>query len=234
MTKPAEKGLTGPTSQVVAEIAAFLQDKLPSDVPVFVLGHSMGGGEVLTLAGDAQYENLVSQVRGWILEAPFIAFAPEETPSSLKIFAGRLAARLLPKRQMVHHIPPERLTRDPATIEALKNDKLCHDTGTLEGLASLLDRTATLSSGRIKLGSHVKSVFLAHGNDDKTCSHDGAMKWLETQQIEDKTPKTYDGAYHQLHTDLCKEEYTKDVVEWILARCNGEATGENEDIKSKL
>ncbi|CAM1510255.1 Fc.00g005900.m01.CDS01 [Cosmosporella sp. VM-42] len=234
VTKPSEKGLTGPTSQVVAEIAAFIQDKLPSDVPVFVMGHSMGGGEVLTLAGDAQYEKLVGQIRGWLLEAPFIAFAPEEIPNSLKVFAGRLVARLMPKRQMIHHIPPERLTRDPVIVEALKNDKLCHDTGTLEGLASLLDRTAALASGRVKVGSHVKSMFLAHGNDDKTCSHDGAMKWLEAQQIEDKTPKTYDGAYHQLHTDLCKEEYTKDVVDWILARCGGETAEVDDGLKSKL
>lgn len=66
VTKPAEKGLTGPTSRVVADVAAFIQDKLPSDVPVFVMGHSMGGGEILTLAGDAQYKQLVGQIRGWV------------------------------------------------------------------------------------------------------------------------------------------------------------------------
>lgn len=230
MTKPAEKGLTGATAQVVDEIAAFIRDKLPSDVPVFVMGHSMGGGEVLTLAADEKYEGLVKQVRGWLLEAPFVAFAAEEVPNSLKIFAGRLVARLLPKHQMVHRIPPERLTRDPAIVEQLRNDELCHDTGTLQGLASLLDRTAALAAGKVNMGKHIKSMMLAHGSDDKTCSYDGAMKWMEAQAIEDKTSKTYDGAYHQLHNDFVKEEYTKDVVDWILAR-----SGNEEDIiKSRL
>lgn len=204
---------------------------MPSDVPVFVMGHSMGGGEVLTLASDAKYKNLVKRIRGWILEAPFIAFAAEEVPNSIKIFAGRLVARFMPKRQLIHRIPPERLTRDPAVVEALRNDELCHDTGTLEGLSALLDRTAALAAGKIKMPEHVKSMILAHGSDDKTCSYSGAMAWMDAQTIEDKTSKTYEGAYHQLHNDLVKEQFTQDMVEWILARCEG--TG-NQQVRAKL
>lgn len=219
MTKPAEKGLTGPTAQVVADVAAFIQDKLPSDVPVFVMGHSMGGGEVLTLAGDAQYKELVSQIRGWILEAPFIGFSPEEVPSAAKVFVGRLVGRLLPRRQLKHVVPPEHLTRDPEEVESIRNDPLCHNTGTLEGLASLLDRTALLSSGAVQLGPEVHSLFFMHGTKDLTCSYDASMKFLNDQKaVEDKEAKSYEGCYHQLHVDLCKDEFTKDVVDWILKR----------------
>lgn len=227
VTKPSERGLTGPTSQVVAEVATFIQKQLPADVPVFVMGHSMGGGEVLTLAGDAQYEKLVSQIRGWVLDGPFIAFTPGEEPSFLKVFMGRLAARLAPKHQLEHVVPPEHLTRDREVVEAVRNDPLCHNTGTLEGLASLLDRTGALSSGRVNVGKHVRSIFLAHGKDDKICSHDAAMKWLDQQSlVKDKKAKGYADGYHQLHTDHCKEEFTKDVVDWILERCDShEATG---------
>ncbi|RFU74423.1 alpha beta hydrolase [Trichoderma arundinaceum] len=219
VTKPAEKGLTGPTSRVVADVAAFIQEKLPSDVPVFVMGHSMGGGEVLTLAGDAQHKQLVGQIRGWILEAPFIGFSVGEEPSTLKVFLGRLVGRLLPKQQLKHVVPPEHLSRDQAVVDSIKNDELCHNTGTLEGLASLLDRTAVLSAGGVKLGADVHSLFLTHGTNDMTCSHDAAMKFLKDQAaVEDKEAKSYEGAYHQLHADHCKDEFTKDVVEWILKR----------------
>lgn len=220
VTKPAEKGLTGATPQVIADVAAFIKDKLPADVPVFVMGHSMGGGEILTLAGDPAYEAVVSQVRGWILECPFIGFTPEEEPSKLKVVAGRMVGRLLPRQQMVHEVPPERLSRDPAVVESVRKDELCHNTGTLEGLAGLLDRTAVLSEGSVKLGKHVRSVLLAHGADDKICSFPAALKWLEGQSIEDKTTKAYEGGYHQLHSDLCKDEFTRDLVEWVLKRCD--------------
>lgn len=221
VNKPAQRGLTGPTSTVVADVAAFLQEKLQGEdeVPMFVMGHSMGGGEVLTLAGDASHEKLVRQVRGWILECPFIGFSPEEEPNSLKIFMGRLVGRLLPKQQMKHVVPPEHLSRDQEVVESVRNDPLCHNTGTLEGLASLLDRTSALSSGAVKLGNQVQAVLLAHGKSDMTCSFDAAVKFVEDQKdVEDKTVKPYDGAYHQLHADHCKDEFAKDLVDWILAR----------------
>lgn len=46
--KPAEKGLTGPTAQVHSEMAAFIESVVPAEpagAPLFVMGHSMGGGE---------------------------------------------------------------------------------------------------------------------------------------------------------------------------------------------
>ncbi|KHO00921.1 uncharacterized protein MAM_01699 [Metarhizium album ARSEF 1941] len=222
---PAQKGLTGPTSQVIADVAAFLKDKLPakddgSAPPLFVMGHSMGGGEVLTLAGDSQYAEIVGQVRGWLLECPFVGFPAGEEPSILKVFAGRLVGRLLPKQQLKHVVPPEYLSRDEAVVQSVRDDPLCHNTGTLEGLASLLDRTALLSSGRVRLGKHVRSVLLTHGTEDRACSYDAAVRFLTQQDgVDDKTTKSYDGAYHQLHADHCKDEFTNDVVEWVLERC---------------
>ncbi|KAK5995852.1 Monoacylglycerol hydrolase [Cladobotryum mycophilum] len=221
VTKPAERGLTGPTALVLSDVAAFVQDKLPSDVPVFLMGHSMGGGEVLMLAGEPQYKSLIGQVRGIILECPFIGFTKGEEPSSVKIALGRLAAKLLPKQQLVHIVPPEHLSRDQVVVDSVRNDPLCHNTGTLQGLASLLDRTALLQSGAVKLSKEVQSVLLTHGTRDLTCSYDKAMEFVKNQtHIEDKTSKSYDGGYHQLHSDLCKDEFAKDVVDWILERSN--------------
>jgi acylglycerol lipase len=227
----SDKGLTGPTSLVISDVAAFIEQHLPSDVPVFVMGHSMGGGEVLTLAGDAKYDKLVRQIRGWLLDAPFIGFAPDEVPSSIKISVGRFVGRLLPRQQLRHVVPPEHLSRDPAIVESVRNDPLCHNTGTLEGLASLLDRTSALSSGSVKLGKNVKSLFLGHGRQDKTCSFDAAMKFVEDQVVEDKTCRAYDDAYHQLHSDYCKDEFAKDVIDWITARCD---TDDSAPAESKL
>lgn len=169
--------------------------------------------------GDPEYKDLVSQIRGWVLECPFIGFTPGAEPSIITVTLGRFASRFLPKFQMEHIIPPEFLSHDPAWAESIRNDPLCHNTGTLQGLASMLDRTAVLDSGSVKLGAHVRSLWLAHGTDDKTCSFDAAMRWLERQEnVQDKSSKSYEGAYHQLHADDCKEEFGRDLVTWILER----------------
>ena len=89
-----------------------------------------------------------------------------------------------------------------------------------------------LSSGRVRLGNQVRSVLLTHGTHDLTCSYDAAKKFLERQHaVEDRTTKPYEGAYHQLHADHCKDEFAKDVVDWILERCkDGKASGEAEGV----
>lgn len=222
--KPAERGLTGPTTRVVADMAAFVQSHLPSDVPVFVLGHSMGGGQALTLASSPEHEEaVVRHVRGWILEAPFIGFTTEEEPSSLTVFSGRLAGRVLPRFRLVRAIAPEKLSRDPDVVRSIREDKLMHDTGTLEGLAGLLDRTAALSAGQTRLLPSVRSLVLMHGDADRVCSFDKARLWFDRQgkTLEDGEFRTFEGYYHQLHADTGRETYYAAVRDWILDRCEG-------------
>ncbi|KAK7954456.1 alpha/beta hydrolase [Apiospora saccharicola] len=223
---PAQRGLTGPTSTVLADIVAFIRAHLPSEVPVFVLGHSMGGGEVATLASDCAYDDLIGQISGWLLESPFIGFTPVEEPSWLLVFSGRLAGRFLPHMHLTRPIPPEHVVRDPVVQQSIREDTLCHDTGTLEGLASMLDRTEALSLGKTKLSPKVRSLLHIHGDGDLVCSFDKAKAWFDRQKpaVGDATFKNYEGFYHQIHADPGKEMFYKDVADWILARCTKEGT----------
>lgn len=221
-----QKGLTGNTKVVIGDIVSFISSHLPSSVPVFVMGHSMGGAEVLHLACDRKYAEIVGQIRGWILESPFIAFPKGYEPNFLTIFFGRLAANFLPRKQMASPLPPENLTRDSEVVESLKNDPLLHGYGTLEGLSGMLDRSNDLADGKVTLNKEVKSIWLGHGTEDKATSFDGSKKWFEThcQDVEDKEYKIYDGCYHQLHADLPAErlKFADDVGDWILNRVKRE------------
>lgn len=186
------------------------------------MGNSMGGGEVATLASDVKYEGLITRIRGLLLEAPFIAFPPGEGPSYIKVVLGKLASRILPKQPLYNPLEVEYLSRIPEVVQSVRDDALCHDTGTLEGLAGLLDRTDMLASGASKLSPKVKSLFLGHGSADKTTDPAASKRWFDKQVadagIKDAQYKSYAGAYHQLHADLCKEEFIRDVGDWILER----------------
>lgn len=221
---PSDRGVTGPTSQVLMDIASFIESKLSPDAPLFVFGHSMGGGEALTLASTPKYNPIVSKVHGWILEAPFLGFPPGEEPSTLKVIAGRAAARLFPRRTLMHRIVPEKLAHNLEVQKSLAEDTLCHDTGTLEGLAGLLDRTIALSSGKLRLLPSVKSLYLAHGTQDQATSYSWSKRWFDSnaEALADATFRTFDDCAHQLHADDCKYDFFKDVTDWILERV-GEA-----------
>ncbi|RYP00129.1 hypothetical protein DL763_001058 [Monosporascus cannonballus] len=225
--RPADRGRTGPTATVLADMAAFIADRLaaaPADAPLFVLGHSMGGGQAMALASspDPAPAALGARVRGWVLEAPFLGFAPELQPSRLTVAAGRIAARLAPGFQLVRPVPPVALSRAPEVVRSLAAAPLMHNTGTLEGMAGMLDRADRLAAGALRPGPGVRSLLLLHGTADKATSFDRAREWFDRQKqrIEDARFKAYEGMYHQLHADYGKEEFYEDVAAWILERAD--------------
>ncbi|KKY13719.1 putative alpha beta hydrolase [Phaeomoniella chlamydospora] len=83
---------------------------------------------------------------GIILDAPWIALPPSSTPSTLKVVAGRLAAKILPRFQLPNKFDPKFVSRNPQVCEDWAKDDLCHDTVTLEGAAGMLDRHGELES----------------------------------------------------------------------------------------
>jgi len=196
------------------------------------MGHSMGGGEVLTLASDPEYEELIKQVDGWILESPFIAFPKGGAPNPIEVFAATLASKVLPNLGRASALPADTVTRDPQVIKSITEDKLLHGNGTLLGLSQLVQRTKLLAEGTSKISSNVKSLWLGHGTEDKGTNYEASKEWFEKQgEKPDWTFKSYDGWSHQLHADLpeTRSIFAKDVGDWILAR-----VGEDKAGKSKL
>jgi acylglycerol lipase len=217
--KPSEKGDAGPTSLVLADLVQVIKSALPSEIPVFVMGHSMGGGEVLTLTGSPEYIDLMPQIRGWLLESPLIGLANK--PNPIIVFAGRIAGELLPHHQIKKVVPATELSRDPLVQKSLVEDPMCDGTGTLEMFANMLDRGANLVDGKTKMNKGVRAIWHAHGTGDKVTSYPASKTWFEQQtQLEDKTFKTYEGEYHQLHADLPETRvvFYKDVGDWILSK----------------
>ena len=100
---PSQKGLTGPTTTVLNDISSILKPILATatlmSVPLFLMGHSMGGAEVLQWAARGP-PDMRSQMRGYLAESPYLTLHPAAQPGHFTATAGRLAAKVLPKRQM--------------------------------------------------------------------------------------------------------------------------------------
>jgi acylglycerol lipase len=211
-------------------------------VPLFLMGHSMGGAEALHfLLTEAPrpvaYGPPMARIQGLLLEAPFIALAPGNGPSGFTVWAGKLAARIVPSKQMLQKLDSTYMSRDPQVRRDWEEDKLCHTTVTLEGMVGILQRSAELTElgeGKAIQGLKLNPgcpVWLGHGSSDGVTSYNASKRLFEALQVEDKTFKTYAEAYHKLHaeTEGVKEQYLRDVGEWILAhipRETGRANGE--------
>ncbi|KAI9818339.1 MAG: hypothetical protein M1826_001401 [Phylliscum demangeonii] len=233
VARPSQRGLTGPTSVVLADLSSVLTAELSTAaaaaVPVFLMGHSMGGAEVLTYAARGP-ASIRTQLRGYLAHAPFIGLDAASAPSRLTLVLGRIAVRFLPHYQMKQPLEPGWLSRDPVVGATFRDDVLCHDTGTLEGMAGMLDRGADLLSGAVRLpaddddgdGGHPLSLRVAHGTADRVTSADATSQWFRAwlPHVADKELKLYEGYYHNLHVEPGQDKitFTNDVVDWILAR----------------
>ncbi|KAF2837974.1 alpha/beta-hydrolase [Patellaria atrata CBS 101060] len=236
--KSSQKGLTGPTTRVLADITSLIRPLTPSPVPLFLMGHSMGGAEVLTWMSQGPAD-VKKHIRGYLAETPFIAIHPSTRPLKMTVVLGRLAGKVLPRKQMVQVIDAKFVSRDSAVQKAFAEDRLCHDTGTLEGLAGMLDRAADLENGKVKISEGageggITRLWVGHGTEDKVCSYGAAKEFFDTVTVKDKEFKTYPGWYHKLHAEPGEDSITfaNDIAKWILDRSG--ATGEPNESKSKL
>ncbi|KAH7109060.1 Alpha/Beta hydrolase protein [Dendryphion nanum] len=224
VTKQSDRGNTGSTTRVLADITSFIKTVIPSPVPLFLMGHSMGGGEVLYYASQGPAD-IRKHIRGFLLEAPFVDFHPSSKPTFIKVFVGRLVGKLLPSRQLVNKLDVTSISRNTAVQKQMEDDELCHDTGTLEALAALLDRTSELSNGKVVIGDDageggVTRIWFGHGTEDKITDFAASKRLAERLSIKDKEFKAYEGHYHRLHDEPSPEnqEFMEDVANWILAR----------------
>ena len=169
------------------------REKRQSKAPVFLMGHSMGGAEILYWAAKGP-ETLRHKIRGFIASAPYIALHPASQPSRALVIAGRIALRIMPKFQMEQRLEPDRLCRDPAVGKSYNEDELCHNIGTLEGLSGMIDRGEDLEKGKVVVQEG--SVYVVQGTGDLVTHYDTTRNLFERMPVTDKTLKTYDGWYH--------------------------------------
>ncbi|GAB7354383.1 hypothetical protein MBLNU459_g4884t1 [Dothideomycetes sp. NU459] len=239
----ADRGLTGPTSTVLNDITSMLRTLVvvpPPAPPLFVMGHSMGGAETLHYAA-AGPRDALAQVTGFVASAPLVALHAGTRPSRATVVLGRLAGRVLPRRQLVNKLNPDFLSRDAAENAKWVADELCHDTGTLEGLAGMLDRGEQLESGAVLVQDGVgvggkTRLLLVHGTADRVNDFDASKTYFDRLDVEDKEFKAYDGWYHNLHVEPGQDkfDFSNDIARWILDRADAGAASSPAEAHPKL
>lgn len=181
------------------------REQWPS-VPVIVLGHSMGGLVVLSLAvrGDTPIEGLVAS-------AP--AACPRDV-SKLVLTAGRALSRVAPNVGVLR-LPLNRISRDPAVVDAYNNDPLVFRTPIRARLGaewiSTIDRVdAGLPALRVPL-------LVMQGTADGLVDPGCGPHIYDRAGSRDKTLKMYDGLWHEIFNEPEREHVIDDLCVWVRA-----------------
>ncbi|HNT90028.1 MAG TPA: lysophospholipase, partial [Candidatus Hydrogenedentes bacterium] len=191
------------------DLDAFLAHIQPriADKPFFIMGHSMGGQFVAL-----HYITRRPAVRGLVLSSPFVQFN-DDVPELLVALSGVVGAVLpcLP----VSSVSTVTLSRDPAVVRAADEDPLSYH-------GSVRARTgAQFKCGIDRIAANMEAIdaplYILHGTDDKLVPVRGSRLLHDRAKSEDKTLRIYEGAYHEVWNDLCKDEAIDGIVSWIRA-----------------
>ncbi|THV06194.1 alpha/beta-hydrolase, partial [Dendrothele bispora CBS 962.96] len=186
-------------------------------VPVFLMGHSMGGGEVLGFVTDtsSKYSNTTKLLNGVIAGSPLIT-QTYPAPKILR-WIGAKASLITPYTLIPADVKIQNLSRDPAFNEAYAKDKYIKQTGSLRGVKDMLSMGEVLLNERWKQWPSNLPVLFIHGTDDKITSHDSTKTFHDKIQAQDKKFIAIPDAYHELQNEPngVKEQMVEDVISFI-------------------
>lgn len=174
-------------------------------LPVFLVGHSMGG-----LIACAHLLTHQSHYAGAILSGP--AIKPSEEPSKLTILISRLLSRIAP-RLGVLALDAEGVSRDPAVVAAYRADPLVY-TGKMSArlAAEMFDAMAAARAGAAMIAL---PILLMHGEADRLTAPAGSRFLFETVSSSDRQLKLYPGLYHEIFNEPERASVIADLTGWI-------------------
>ncbi len=206
-------GRSGGIRQYVEGFADYVQDCVQvytwicrelSHLPLFVLGHSLGG--LIAIYFASHYSKAL---QGLILTAP--AYKVGEGVSAFKIAAGRILNRLLPKLRMPEGIGAP-VSRDLKVCQDYKSDPLCCHTNTVKQGVEILNAMEVLP----EIAAQVSCpVMIIHGTHDRIILPVGSFDILKHFASKEKTLHFIPEGFHELHNDLCKEQFFPLLGIWI-------------------
>ena len=201
-----ERATVASFSDYSDDVALALRPVLEgADVPVFLLGHSMGGLVVSRVIVDHGGDGLA----GLILSSPALAV---EAPAPLRALAPVLA-RWLP-RLPVTALDLSRLSRDPRVETSYREDPLCTKSGVRAHLGYELLRS--IEHVRENVDAFTLPMLLFHGTDDTLTSPAGSEWMAAHAPSDDVTLTLYEGFYHETMNELERDRVIGDLTRWIL------------------
>lgn len=188
-------------------------------VKVFLMGHSMGGGLTYAYASSKRTSlNLITG--GFILSSPLIRQAPGVKAWFPVVLIGGWIGSLIPKLPIKVGVAPEDISRDPVVQEEYAHDPLCPPQATLKGVSDmLLGGEGLLQRGYLSYPES-KSILAVHGTGDKVTDHDATHELLQKTKSSDKTFKSFEGYYHEMHNEPGDDKWNEImfIVDWIKSR----------------
>jgi alpha-beta hydrolase superfamily lysophospholipase len=218
---PGRRGHVESWSQFREDLKSFLnlvRDR-ERDLPVFLLGHSLGG--LLSLDYAIQYPG---DLQGIISISPALSYSGFSPATAVFL---HLLATLKPEYEIRIQANYSKLTRDEGTARRLSRDTLRHDFITAQ-----LGKELLKSGKRLKSGAHRLQVplLMLYGTNDTLTPIEGMQDFYRSAASDSKECYAYPDTLHRPFDDLRRSQVLEDIYSWISRQLEGELLAENEQV----
>ncbi|MEL6133232.1 MAG: lysophospholipase [Bacteroidota bacterium] len=185
-----------------------MREKL-GDIPMFLLGHSMGGNIVASYAMKQK-----PNIQGVLLSSAYFRLA--FTPTASQLLLARVGKMLMPSLTQPSKLDPKGLSRDEKEVKMYIEDPMVHEM-----------ISPALYAGITENGEYILShaadwnipVLIAHGSADPVTSFEASKMLFDgIPEVIDKTWKPMEGSLHEMHNDLDREEIIQAYRDWMVTR----------------
>ncbi|XP_044532145.1 monoglyceride lipase [Gracilinanus agilis] len=174
---------------IVSDFQVFVRDVLLhvdlmqkeySELPIFLLGHSMGGAIAILTAAERP-----NNFSGMVLISPLVVASPESA-TTFKVLAAKVLNLVLPNLSL-GTIDSSVISRNQTEVDSYNADPLICHTGLKVCFGiQLLNAVSRVERALPRL---TLPILLLQGSADKLCDSKGAYVLMEAAKSQDKTLK---------------------------------------------
>lgn len=186
----------------ISKVIDIASNRFPN-LPVFLYGHSIGGGAALNYLLRRQHN-----LKGGIISSGLIKLSFE--PAVWKVILGRLSRFISPNITLQNDIDYSRMSRDKMEVQKYERMPLVHGRTNYHFSIAFIDagKWVLKNSDRLSV-----PILMLHGTSDSLIDYKGSVAFAKSTPL--ATLKLYDKAYHELHKDFDKHEVLQDIINWL-------------------
>lgn len=185
------------------DLAIEKAQALFSEKPIFLYGHSMGGNLVINYALRKS-----SDIKGVIATSPFLRLA--FNPPKWKVTLGKILLKIWPSLTLPSELEVDAISRDKNEVKKYNNDSLIHDKISPMFVFPVKDAGEWAIENANKLDV---PMLILHGTGDRITDYKASETFV--QNTEKANLKLFEDGYHELHHDICKEEFIETILNWL-------------------
>lgn len=199
----------GEYTGALGQLLALARQAHP-DLPMVLLGHSMGG----LIAADFLLRHQ-SEFVAAVLTGP--AIRPPRQPSRLTLLVNKLLAGIVPTLGVLR-LDATRVSRDPQVVENYDNDPLVFRGRVSARLVTELfaaTNRVVANAAMIRL-----PLLIMHGSVDRLTGIEGSKLLHQAISSADRKIVIYDGLYHEILNEPERKLVMTDILQWLDPRIN--------------